>query len=199
MPLLRETRCPNCDGGLPLKVLWEFSRSSLYDLVNKSGTLKGRIGIVCPNCGVSSDFPSGKIRDDMHIIHFTYAAAADPLDPFAATGARFVPLMEGQGNSQISCLHLGSKSKIASPSLAHAAALLVVRGRITVTTHHPQLQIDVLAGMGCVFEAREPYAIESETGAIVIIIEAECLAAHERGISTPQRIGDQSWHRDADL
>jgi len=62
MPNLHESRCPNCDSGLPLKVLWEFSRSSLYGLVNKSGTLKGKIGIVCPNCGVKLRVVQTRIR-----------------------------------------------------------------------------------------------------------------------------------------
>ena len=52
MPLLHDSRCPQCDSGLPLKVLWEFARSSAYGLVTRSGVLRGRIGIVCPNCRV---------------------------------------------------------------------------------------------------------------------------------------------------
>jgi DNA-directed RNA polymerase subunit RPC12/RpoP len=62
MPLLRDTRCPQCDSGLPLKVLWEFSRSSSYDLVRKSGVLRGRIGIVCPNCGAKLRIVQTRIR-----------------------------------------------------------------------------------------------------------------------------------------
>jgi hypothetical protein len=62
MPLLHDSRCPQCDSGLPLKVLWEFSRSSAYDLVTKSGVLRGRIGIVCPNCGVKLRVVQTRIR-----------------------------------------------------------------------------------------------------------------------------------------
>jgi len=66
----------------------------------------------------------------MHIIHFT-SGATDPLTAFAATtGARFLALMEGQGDSHISCLHLNSNASIHSPSIEHAAALLCVHGRI---------------------------------------------------------------------
>jgi len=62
MQLLRDARCPQCDSGLPLRVLWEFSRSSAYDLVTKSGFLRGRIGIVCPNCRVKLRVGQTRIR-----------------------------------------------------------------------------------------------------------------------------------------
>ena len=104
--------------------------------------------------------------------------------------------MEGQGNSHVSCLHLDSNARIASPSLTHAAALLCVHGRLTITTSQPQIRIDIHAGMGCVFDAGEPYAIESATGAIVIIIESDSLTAHERGISSPERIAGATWSGD---
>ena len=74
----------------------------------------------------------------MRIIHFT-AAAADPLNSFDATGASFLPPLEGQRNSHFSCLHLNSGAKVLSPSLTHAAALLVVHGRITMTTEIPKI------------------------------------------------------------
>jgi hypothetical protein len=133
----------------------------------------------------------------MLIIHFTHSAT-DPLDTFDVTGARFVPLVEGQGNSHVSCLHLDSNARIASPSLTHAAALLVVHGRITVQTQSPTLRIDLLAGTGCLFDAGEPYAMESPTGAIVIIVESDSLTAHERSISRPERIAGARWPGDSD-
>jgi hypothetical protein len=139
-----------------------------------------------------SDFPTGKIRDDMITIHFTYLAA-DPLAGFGAIGARFLLLMEGQGNSDISCLNLDSNSKVASLSLAHAAALICVHGRIIVTTRRPQTRIDIHAGMGCAFDAGERFAIESTAGAIVLVVESDCLSAQERGISTPARIAGATW------
>jgi hypothetical protein len=132
----------------------------------------------------------------MPIVHFTHGAA-DPLTTFDATGARFLPLLEGQGNSHVSCLHLDLNARISSPSVTHAAALLCVRGRITVTTSQPQIRIDILAGMGCVFDAAEPYSIESATGAILLIVEADSLAAHERGISSPERVAGARWPSDA--
>jgi hypothetical protein len=59
----------------------------------------------------------------MIVIHFT-RGAADPLTAFGATDARFLPLAEA----------LDSNAIIVSPSVTHATALLIVYGRITVTT-----------------------------------------------------------------
>jgi hypothetical protein len=51
--------------------------------------------------------------------------------------------------------------------------------------------------MGAVFLGHEPYTIESATGAIVLIVEADDLKPHARGISTPERIAGQIWPSDA--
>jgi hypothetical protein len=51
MRLLQQARCPRCASGLPLAVLWDFARHSPYDLVARSGALRGKIGITCPKCG----------------------------------------------------------------------------------------------------------------------------------------------------
>ncbi len=53
--------------------------------------------------------------------------------------------------------------------------------------------------MGAVVDRHEPYSIESETIAIVLIVEADELAPHARGISTPKRIARQTWPTDAVL
>jgi hypothetical protein len=132
----------------------------------------------------------------MFIIHFT-SGAADPLSSFDATGARFLPLLEGEGNSHLSCLHLEKNGQVSSPSLTHAAALMVVHGRVTVTTEFPKIQIDLHAGMGAVLDPNEPYSITSNDAAILMIIEADQLLAHERGISNPKRIAGQSWPSDS--
>ena len=132
----------------------------------------------------------------MDVIHFTHGAA-DPLDSSDATGAPFLPLAKGEGNSHISCLHLETGAKVTSPSVTHAAALLVEHGRITVTTLHPLMRIGIHAGTGCVIDCEEPYSIESTDGAIVIILEADELSAHEPGISTPERIAVATWPSDA--
>jgi hypothetical protein len=50
--------------------------------------------------------------------------------------------------------------------------------------------------MGFVVDKKEPYSLRSDTGAIVLIVEATTLTAHARGISTPQRIAGQTWPSD---
>ena len=64
----------------------------------------------------------------------------------------------------------------------------MVHGRITITTHEVESKIRFLAGMGAVFDQDEPYSIESNSGAIVLIVESSELTPHARGISTPDRI-----------
>ena len=68
MPPFHDSRCPQCDSSLPLKVLWEFSRSSPYGLVARSGVLRGRIGIVCPSCGAKLRVVQTRIRVFLFLI-----------------------------------------------------------------------------------------------------------------------------------
>ena len=71
----------------------------------------------------------------MRVIHFTHGAT-DPLKDFDATGASFLLLADGNGSSHLSCLHLETGAKVSSRSLTHAAALLCVHGRITISSEH---------------------------------------------------------------
>jgi hypothetical protein len=130
----------------------------------------------------------------MQIIHFT-RGATDPLKGCGATGAGFLPLADGNGNTHISCLHLETDAKISSPSLTHAAALLVFHGCIAVTT--TAAKIDIHAGMGAIVEKNESYSITSDSGAILLIIESQELTADARAISTPQRIAGATWPSDS--
>jgi hypothetical protein len=75
---------------------------------------------------------------------------------------------------------------------------LIVHGRITIATHL-DARIQFAAGMGAVFAPREVYSIESDTGAIVLIVESVELRPHPRGISTPERIAGQTWPSDGIL
>ena len=122
----------------------------------------------------------------MDIIHFTLGTA-DHLDSHQATAARFLPLAEGSGNVHLSCLHLEENGTITAPSTNHAAALLVVRGRITVTTFHTPMRIDILGGMGCLLAKDEPYSLTSDRGAILLIVESDQLIAHEPGANCGAR------------
>jgi redox-sensitive bicupin YhaK (pirin superfamily) len=131
----------------------------------------------------------------MKVIHFT-SPAADPLKAFDASGASFLPLADGEGDTHISCLHLEMGGKVESPSLSHAAALLIVHGRVTIE-QSPGPRIHFSGGMGAVFEQNEPYTLKSETDAIVLIVESQQLTAHARAISTPQRIEGATWPSDS--
>jgi redox-sensitive bicupin YhaK (pirin superfamily) len=132
----------------------------------------------------------------MNVIHFTHGAT-DPLESFDATGASFLPLADGEGNSHISCLHLEMGGKIEAPSITHAAALLVVHGRVTIEPGDTGARINFAGGMGAVFKQNEPYTLRSETGAILLLVESQELTAHARAISTPQRIAGAVWPSDS--
>jgi hypothetical protein len=116
----------------------------------------------------------------------------DPLSTHDANGVRFLPLADGTGDSHLSCTHLEPGATVNAPSLTHAAALLVVHGRVTIM-NHCSAHIRLSGGMGAVFARDEPYSIESDTGGIVLIVESTELTAHSRGISSPERIAGQTW------
>jgi hypothetical protein len=130
----------------------------------------------------------------MRVIHFTQGAT-DPLTTHDAKGVRFVPLADGTGESHLSCAHLEPGATVNAPSLTHGAALLVVHGRITVITQL-DAHIRLSGGMGAVWGRDEPYSIESDIGAIVLIVESTELAAHFCGVSSPERIAGQTWPSD---
>jgi redox-sensitive bicupin YhaK (pirin superfamily) len=132
----------------------------------------------------------------MDVIHFTLGATDLMLFP-RTRGAHFVPLADGGGNAHIGCVHLEPGATVESPSLTHAAALLVVHGRIEVTADASGKIAWLSGGMGCVLKRDEAYSLQSEPGAIVLVVEADTLAAHPRGISTPERINGQTWPSDA--
>jgi hypothetical protein len=132
----------------------------------------------------------------MDVIHFTHGAT-DPLVAFDSKGVRFLPLADGQGDTHVSCAHLEPGATIDAPPLTHAATLLVVHGRITITRNRDlDLNIAISGGMGVVFQSNEPNALNANIGAILMIIESDALRAHPRGISSPQRIAGQTWPSD---
>ena len=74
-----------------------------------------------------------------------------------------------------------------------AAALLVVHGDFTFIGQQSACRIPCLSGMGCLVLAGERYTLESDSGAIILIVEADILEAHGRGIARPERIAGQHW------
>jgi hypothetical protein len=131
----------------------------------------------------------------MEVIHFTHGAT-DALSAFDSRGVRFVPLADGTGDTHLGCAHLFPGATIRSPSLSHAATLLVVHGQVAIRTKNPKSHINLSGGMGGVLRKDERYSLTSETGAILLIIEAEQLAAHPRGLSSPIRVYGHAWPSD---
>jgi hypothetical protein len=107
---------------------------------------------------------------------------------------RFLPLADSASESHLSCAHLNPGATIDAPSLTHSAALLAVHGRVIITSQDPFLKIQVHAG-----NKGEPYSLLSETGAILLILESDELAAHPRGISNRERIAGATWPSDTAL
>lgn len=128
----------------------------------------------------------------MQVIHFT-RGAADLLDGFRAREAALVNLANADGASQISCLHLAPGAQVLEPPATHDCALLLVHGRMTVTAHDTGVRLALEAGVGITVGTGERYTLESETGAIVIAIDAPRINPTAAGISTPQRTGGQRW------
>src|SRR5580693_1827049 len=62
MPSIPYSTCPQCHGALPIRVLWDFSRHSRFGLIGQYGTLTGKIGIVCPHCGIKLRIVQTRIR-----------------------------------------------------------------------------------------------------------------------------------------
>jgi hypothetical protein len=130
----------------------------------------------------------------MRVVHFT-VGATDPMIGFGALGTRVVPLAAGRREDDVtvSCYHIAAGGRLGETPFVHDCALLVVMGRLTMTGGEFPLRLEVLAGMGVVLSAGEPFAVESEAGGIVIAVEAPTLLSTERGISTPDRIAGQRW------
>jgi hypothetical protein len=127
----------------------------------------------------------------VQVIHFTRAAA----DPYRSPGLPpgfFVPLADGGGDTHVACLHLDPGAAIDAP-VTHGCALLVVHGEIYLTLKSTGANIRLQSGMGAVLERGEGYSLLAAQIAIAVIVEAQTLKAHERGISTPQRIAGATW------
>lgn len=68
MSLFQECRCLRCGSALPLQVLWDFARVNDahflpgLNLLTRSGRLRGKTGIACPNCGATFRIVQTRIR-----------------------------------------------------------------------------------------------------------------------------------------
>jgi hypothetical protein len=56
MSLFHEPQCPYCGSTLPTRALWDFARLEQAKVITglgflgRSGLLRGKIGLACPNC-----------------------------------------------------------------------------------------------------------------------------------------------------
>jgi hypothetical protein len=104
----------------------------------------------------------------------------------------YLPLASASGKSEVSCLYMAPGGSIAAARERYDRLILVVNGRVTITLESGCV-INASAGMGFVLEGKESCLLECETGAVLITVEAEGLAADACGLSTPDRVMGQQW------
>src|SRR6185437_15902082 len=126
----------------------------------------------------------------MRVVHFT-EGATDPLHGFRAHGVKFVPLADGAGHNEthVSCFHFEPGGWISDPPVLRDAAIFVVRGAVTVMGRKPKIRLDLSPGVGIVVDADARYRVESDGGAVLMLVEAERLEATDLGMSCRVRSG----------
>lgn len=146
------------------------------------------------------------------LVHFT-ECAADPLQGIRSYGVKMVMLADGAGADEtyVSCLHFEPGAWILEVPALRDTGIFVVHGRLTLFMSSvvappapkfiskPHIQFRLSPGMGMVITADHRYRIESDGGAIALVVESESLEATECGLSTPERIMmDQGWPGESD-
>jgi hypothetical protein len=128
----------------------------------------------------------------MKVIHFT-EGAADFFESSRVSLTKFVPLLQGTGDTYVTCLHLLPGAMMVELPTSQACALIVVSGFMTVNTFEPNVSVELRAGVGVVIEEGEGYSLESREGAIMIAVNTERLNVSQEALSTPERITGQIW------
>jgi hypothetical protein len=100
-------------------------------------------------------------------------------------------LASGSGEFQASCLYLAPGGQIAVEPTSQGRLLLVVNGKASAILRNQVCE--ALAGMGLLLEPGEECQLTSETGCVILSLEADQLAADECGISHPDRVMGQQW------
>jgi hypothetical protein len=126
----------------------------------------------------------------MNILHFT-PGSLDPDHARRGTIAHMA-LASGSGEFQASCLYLAPGGQIAVEPTTQGRLLLVVNGKVSATVPHLACA-QALAGMGLLLEPGEECQLTSETGCVILTLEADQLAADECGISHPELVMGQRW------
>jgi hypothetical protein len=97
MSLLQETQCLGCSSALPLKALWDFARLNDKrvlpgrNLLTRSGLLRGKPGIECPNCGATFRVVQTRIRIAFALIWAALLGTAASLEDWTS---RHVPVFQ---------------------------------------------------------------------------------------------------------
>jgi hypothetical protein len=97
MALLQEPRCLRCGSALPLKALWDFARLNDkhvlpgLNLLTRSGLLREKLGIECPNCGATFRVVQTRIRIAFALIWAALLGAAASLEDWST---RHVPVFQ---------------------------------------------------------------------------------------------------------
>jgi hypothetical protein len=136
----------------------------------------------------------------VQVVHFT-EGATDPVQGFRSHGVRVVTLADGAGADEtyVSCLHFEPGGWISDPPAVRDSALLSVHGEATLmgldadtrAVTGPRLELS--PGVGLILSADAGYRLHSDSGAIVLVVEAERLESTEKGRSTPERIMGATW------
>jgi hypothetical protein len=129
----------------------------------------------------------------MKVIHFT-EGAAEFVESSRVSLTKFVPLLQGTGETYLTCLHLLPGAMLVELPTAQACALIVVSGFMTANTFEPTVSVELRAGVGVVIEEGEGYSLESREGAVVMAVNAERLNVSKEAVSTPERVMGQIWH-----
>jgi hypothetical protein len=128
----------------------------------------------------------------MKVIHFT-EGAAEFFESSRVSLTKFVPLLQGTGETYLTCLHLLPGAMMVELPTSQSCALIVVSGFMTANTFEPNVSVELRAGVGVVIEEGEGYSLESREGAVVMSVNAERLDVSKEAVSTPELVMGQVW------
>ena len=128
----------------------------------------------------------------MKVIHFA-EGAAEFFESSRVSLTKFVPLLQGTGDTYLTCMHLLPGAMVVELPTSQSCALIVVSGFMTANAFEPNVSVQLRAGVGVVIEEGEGYSLESREGAVVVAVNAERLNVSKEAVSTPELIMSQSW------
>jgi hypothetical protein len=127
----------------------------------------------------------------MDLVHFTPGSIGH--DTARTPGAAAImPLANGKGDVEISCLYLPPRGWVSVLLSDHSQLILTVNGKASAT-FPTGFGPKIYAGMGMLLHAGETCRLDSVLGAVIIAIEATKLEADLCGISLPDRVMGQQW------